>query len=144
MIGNCSNVASYLNNLAGLLRDTNRLAEAEPMFRRALTITEASLGSDHPDVAIRLNNLAGLLQASDRPDEAEQMYRRSALILLRASQASGHWLPNTSVGVRNWAGALLVLGQTGEQVGAAIVALLTEAGLDPETVWDRIFGDADE
>jgi hypothetical protein len=37
-----------LNNLAGLLRATNRLAEAEPMYRRALAIDEKSYGPDHP------------------------------------------------------------------------------------------------
>ena len=31
-------VANSLNNLAGLLRDTKRLAEAEPLYRRALAI----------------------------------------------------------------------------------------------------------
>lgn len=33
-----------LNNLAQLLKDTNRTAEAEPVNRRALTIDEKSLG----------------------------------------------------------------------------------------------------
>jgi Tetratricopeptide repeat len=36
------NVVIRLNTLAGLLRATNRLAEAEPFFRRALAITEKS------------------------------------------------------------------------------------------------------
>ena len=55
-------VASDLNNLAQLLQDTNRLAEAEPLMRRALAIDEKSFGPDHPNVATRLNNLAQLLQ----------------------------------------------------------------------------------
>ena len=50
-----------LNNLALLLHRTNRLAEAEPLFRRALALSEASYGRNHPQVAIRLNNLAALL-----------------------------------------------------------------------------------
>ncbi|MFN7999618.1 MAG: tetratricopeptide repeat protein [Acidobacteriota bacterium] len=37
------NVATDLNNLAQLLQDTNRLAEAEPLMRRALKIDEAEL-----------------------------------------------------------------------------------------------------
>ena len=45
------NVAIGLNNLAALLRATNRLAEAEPLMRRALAIDEASFGPDHPNVA---------------------------------------------------------------------------------------------
>ena len=59
-----------LNNLAGLLQATNRLAEAEPLLRRALAIDEKSFGPDHPKVAVRLNNLALLLRprtASPRP-----------------------------------------------------------------------------
>jgi hypothetical protein len=44
-------------DLAQLLQATNRLAEAEPLVRRALAITEASYGPDHPKVAICLNNL---------------------------------------------------------------------------------------
>ena len=58
--------ALALNNLALLLKDTNRLLEAEPLMRRALAIDEASLGPDHPKVAIVLDNLAQLLQAIKR------------------------------------------------------------------------------
>ena len=53
--------ATVLNNLADLLKDTNRLSEAEPLMRRALAIDEKSYGPDHPKVAIRLNN--GLAEA---------------------------------------------------------------------------------
>ena len=74
------NVAIRLNNLAGLLQDTNRLSEAEPLMRRALAIAEGSYGPDHPDVATSLNNLAGLLQATNRLDEAEPLYRRAVAI----------------------------------------------------------------
>ncbi len=42
-------VASRLNNLAQLLKATNRLAEAEPMMRRALAIDEKGYGPDHPE-----------------------------------------------------------------------------------------------
>jgi len=51
-------VASLLNNVPALLKATNRLAEAEPLYRRALAIGEASYGRDHPTVARDLNNLA--------------------------------------------------------------------------------------
>ncbi|MCX7097982.1 MAG: tetratricopeptide repeat protein [Methylococcales bacterium] len=53
--------ATALNNLAQLLKATNRLSEAEPLMRRALAIYEASYGKDHPNVATALNNLAQLL-----------------------------------------------------------------------------------
>ena len=74
-------VAIRLNNLAGLLRATNRLGEAEPLFRRALAIVEASYGPDHPTLATCLNNLADLLSATNRFGEAEPLYRRALAIL---------------------------------------------------------------
>ena len=73
-------MARDLNNLAGLLRDTNRLAEAEPLYRRALAIDEKSFGPDHPNVATGLNNLAVLLRATNRLAEAEPLYRRALAI----------------------------------------------------------------
>jgi len=51
-------VASSLNNLAGLYSDTGRYAEAEPLYQRSLQIREKALGKEHPDVAVSLNNLA--------------------------------------------------------------------------------------
>jgi tetratricopeptide (TPR) repeat protein len=63
-----------------LLRATNRLAEAEPLHRRALAIDEASLGLDHPSVARDLNNLALLLCDTSRLAEAEPLYRRALAI----------------------------------------------------------------
>ncbi len=55
------NVAIHLNNLALLLQATNRLAEAEPLYRRALAIVEKSLGPDHPTSVKVRQNLAALL-----------------------------------------------------------------------------------
>ena len=42
-------MAENLNNLARLLQETNRLGEAEPLYRRALALVEANLGPDHPE-----------------------------------------------------------------------------------------------
>ena len=70
-------VATRLNNLATLLKATNRLAEAEPLMRRALAIAEASFGPQHPDVAIDLNSLALLLKDTNRLAEAEPLLRRA-------------------------------------------------------------------
>ena len=73
-------VAVDLNNLAQLLKSTNRSAEAEPLMRRALAIDEASFGSAHPNVGRNLNNLAGLLLATNRLTEAEPLMRRALAI----------------------------------------------------------------
>ena len=58
--------------------------------RHALAIDEASLGKDHPNVAIRLNNLAGLLQDTNRLDEAEPLMRRALAIFLAFRRETGH------------------------------------------------------
>src|SRR6266516_2917658 len=73
-------VAKDLNNLAGLLRATNRLTEAEPLYRRALAIDEKSYGPNHPEVATDLNNLALLLMDAKRLGEAEPLHRRALAI----------------------------------------------------------------
>ena len=63
-------VAIQLNNLAYLYRAAGRLAEAEPLLKEALAITERALGREHPDIAISLNSLARLYRESGRYDEA--------------------------------------------------------------------------
>ena len=83
-----------------MLYAANRLGEAEPLFRRALAIDEASYGPDHPTVATRLNNLASLLYATNRLGEAEPLYRR-ALAILEASYGPDH--PNTVTARENLA-----------------------------------------
>ena len=69
-------MARDLNNLAQLLQATNRLADAEPLMRRALATLEATYGKDHPNVARDLKNLALLLKATNRLTEAEPLMRR--------------------------------------------------------------------
>lgn len=69
--------STALNNLAILLKATNRLAEAEPLMRRTLAIEEQSYGDQHTNVAIRLSNLAQLLQDTNRLAEAEPLMRRA-------------------------------------------------------------------
>jgi tetratricopeptide (TPR) repeat protein len=91
-------VATHINNLAQLLKATNRLAEAEPLMRRALAIDEAAYGPDHPKVAIRLNNLAQLLHDTNRLVEAEPMMRR-AVAIFEASLGPDH--PKTRTVQRN-------------------------------------------
>ncbi len=77
------------NQIAILSEAKARYSEAEPLYRRALAIGEASLRPDHPDVAIRLNNLAELLRATNRAGEAEPLYRR-ALAISEASYGPDH------------------------------------------------------
>ncbi|RXK82136.1 tetratricopeptide repeat protein [Chlorobaculum sp. 24CR] len=70
----------YLNTHAGILWKMGRYAEAEPLFRRALSIGEKTLGPEYPDVAASLNNLAVLLSDQGNYTEAEPLFRRAFAI----------------------------------------------------------------
>jgi len=89
-------MAGQLNNLASLLLATNHHVEAEALMRRAIAISEQSLGSDRSDMAIYLNNLAQLLQHTGRLSEAEVIIRRNLAIL---ELCSSDWVPRTGTGM---------------------------------------------
>jgi tetratricopeptide (TPR) repeat protein len=96
-------VATTLNNLAGLHRAQGRYDEALPLYQRALGISEKALGPDHPSVATTLNNLAGLHGARGRYVEALPLIERAIVILKRAFPA-GH--PNVETVQANLAALL--------------------------------------
>jgi len=77
-----------LNNLALLYTKQHKYAEAAPLYRRALAISEKEKGPDHPDTAQILNNLGGLYCDQAKYVEGERLieqalaireYRRSPL-----------------------------------------------------------------
>jgi len=104
-----------------LLKATNRLAEAEPLMRRALAIDEASFGADHPDVGGDLNNLARLLQATNRLAEAEPLLRRALTIFIK-SLGADH--PSSEVVGANYTGLLQATGRTDDEIRAALASLI--------------------
>ena len=59
-------VATTLNNLAGLYHSMGDYEKALPLYQRALDIREKVLGPQHPDVATTLNNLAELYRQYGR------------------------------------------------------------------------------
>jgi tetratricopeptide (TPR) repeat protein len=50
-------VATSLNNLAGLYDSQGRYSEAEPLYQQALALRQRLLGDDHPAVASTLWHL---------------------------------------------------------------------------------------
>jgi len=84
---NHPNVAVDLNNLAQLLQDTNRLAEAEPLMRRAMVIFIQSLGVEHPNTKTVRKNYTLLLQDMGR-SEAEIERALASVIAEAQSHAS--------------------------------------------------------
>ena len=66
-------VANDLWNLAELLFVTNRLVEAEPLYRRALAIDEASHGPDHADTLARKRGLLVLAELNNSTREPKSL-----------------------------------------------------------------------
>ena len=69
-------------------------------MRRALEISEACFGQDHPKVAVCLNNLARVLTDTGRASEAEPLLRR-ALQIDETSLGKNH--PNVAIRLNNLA-----------------------------------------
>ena len=74
-------LASWLNNLAGLLQAQGKYDEAKPLYERAIAIGEKALGAEHPELATWLNNLACLLLA-----QVCRSYSRVTPCLLRSQE----------------------------------------------------------
>ena len=106
-------------------------AEAEPLYRHALSIDEASFGPEHPEVASDLSNLAGLLQTTNRLPEAEPLMRRAMEILKRFTAETGHPHPHLRQFTENYEGLLAQLGQHPTGLLARAGALLRWLGILP-------------
>ena len=78
-----------LNNLAGLLQATNRLAEAEPLYRRLWRSTKRRYGPDHPNVAIQPQQPGGAA-AGHQPAGRGRAAIRRALAIDEASYGPDH------------------------------------------------------
>ena len=77
-------VAASLHNLAVLYDHQGKYAETEPLYQRALRITEKALGPEHPTVAASLNSLAMLYRAQGKYAEAEPLLERALRIREKA------------------------------------------------------------
>ncbi len=91
-------LAHAMNDLAMFYHALGRLAEAEPLYRRAISIDESSGLPADPDYVVTLENVAELYRTQQRQEEAAAMYRRAAEIsetLYRAAlDASGENHPD--------------------------------------------------
>ena len=79
-----SEYATALYYIAEVLRASNRLIEAEPLYREALAIGEKSLGADDPKLADVLGRLGELYFSQGRYGEAELPMKRLLLIREKA------------------------------------------------------------
>ncbi len=69
------NVGTTLNNLAGLYQSQVPYVEAEPLYKRSLSIRE-TLSPDHPIVGQSLNNLAGLYKELGQTNDEAKLRAR--------------------------------------------------------------------
>ena len=74
-------VAEAIDMVAAVHEQRESPSLAEALERRALSIREARLGSEHPDVATTMTNLGRLLVSQGHFNQAELYLERSASIL---------------------------------------------------------------
>ena len=77
-------IAPTLDNLASVYCQEGRFAEAEPLYSRALAITQKARGPDHPDTANQLHNIASFYGLQGKTAEAERLYRQALSIQEKA------------------------------------------------------------
>jgi tetratricopeptide (TPR) repeat protein len=94
-------MGASLSNLAGLYQGQRKYAEAEPLQKSALAITERALGK-HPDVATSLNSLASLYFAQGRRVEAEPLFKRALAIRTEVLAANHPHLTVSSIILRSF------------------------------------------
>ncbi|MEA5449468.1 CHAT domain-containing tetratricopeptide repeat protein [Leptolyngbya sp. CCNP1308] len=104
-------VATSLNNLAGLYRDQGHYGEAEPLYQESLAIRREQLRENHPAVAQSLNNLAGLYRDQGHYGEAEPLYQES-LAIYREQLGERH--PAVAISLSNLALLYRDQGRYGE------------------------------
>ncbi|MGB4967342.1 MAG: tetratricopeptide repeat protein, partial [Candidatus Saccharimonadales bacterium] len=123
-------VVTSLDDLASVLQDQGKLAEAEELYRRALAITEKVSGPVHADTSTSLDNLASVLQDQGKFAEAEGLHRRALAI---TEKVSGPVHPDTSTSLNNLALVLQDQGKLAEAEGLHRRALaITEKVSDLE------------
>jgi tetratricopeptide (TPR) repeat protein len=80
-------LATSLNSLGVLYGAGGKFEQCEPLFRRALEITEKISGPDSPQVAASINNLAAFYRGQGKLAEAEAQYKRALAIQEKAMGA---------------------------------------------------------
>ncbi|HEY4033613.1 MAG TPA: toll/interleukin-1 receptor domain-containing protein, partial [Ktedonobacteraceae bacterium] len=93
-------IATTLNNLALLYCDQSKYEQAEPLYQRALTITEEKLGAEHSSTATIVDNLANLYRSQGKYELAGPLYQR-ALTIREKVRGTDH--PETAITLNNLA-----------------------------------------
>ncbi|MFC5219690.1 tetratricopeptide repeat protein [Streptomyces coerulescens] len=125
-----SQLATVLGQAGFYLLARGQADQALPLDKRALEITEAALGPDHPDTALRLSSLGRTLSDLGRYAEALPLEARALQI---AEVALGPDHPTTASRLNNLASTFSDLGRHAEALPLAQRALeITEGALGPD------------
>ena len=100
--------ARHLNNVGAVHFVDGSLDEAKERYERALTLREAALGPEHPDVANTLNNLGNVYGSAGSFAEAEACFKRTLEI---RKKALGPEHPDVATSLNN-------LGSVAKGIGA--------------------------
>ncbi|MCZ6453622.1 MAG: tetratricopeptide repeat protein, partial [Alphaproteobacteria bacterium] len=79
-------LATNLNNLAGLYREQGKYADAEPLYKRALAILDKTPGPEHPNLTAGLENYAAVLRKTGRTLEADNLENRATAIRAKSAE----------------------------------------------------------
>lgn len=104
-------IARCLDQAAYYLMVQGQLDEAEPLYRRSLTIHQTAQGDDHPEFALSLNSLARFLRHRGDFAAGEALCRR-ALAIQERMLSSDH--PDLTVSLNNLGKLLYKQGKFAE------------------------------
>jgi tetratricopeptide (TPR) repeat protein len=85
----CAKLAVALSNLGAIRRYQSRNAEAADLFREAIAVVDAQLGTAHPLLLRTLNNLALVETLLNHREAAESAFRR-AITVTEERQMTSH------------------------------------------------------
>ncbi len=101
-------VATTLNNLAGLYENLGEYEKALPLYKKALDIHEKVLGPEHPNVATTLNDLALLYKSMGEYEKTLPLYKRALNIY---EKVLGPEHPFVATTLNNLAGLYKSMGE---------------------------------
>ena len=156
-----SRVADVLSDLAKSLEATNRLQEAELLWRHVLSIAEQNCEKDPLALAVALTSLGRILQTTNQTEEAEGSLRRALAVceqslrpehpdvalclnnlaqLLQATkrEAEGKPLYERAVTILNALSCEGWLHEDFRDVRLNYASLLRQMGVGVERIWDEL------
>ncbi len=77
-------LSATINNLASCYSHEKKFDQAQQLFNEVVTLDEARLGKDHPEVALTLNNIAYGYIMQKQYDQAESTLKRALTIAEKA------------------------------------------------------------